>query len=348
MSEEITKEMYSKFSPTSFLGFSVNNLSHTYNNFFAKKQTCVKSDLVIPDFPKFKKIELEDEVYINSHVFNHNAYSDFIFSNLWSWDLEDKCMVSKLNNNIVILFTDYSTQTNFLSFIGNNKIVNTARLVFKFAQNSNISKTISYLPEKSALALSSNSCFKVSEDRDSFDYIYSVEDLSKFEGTKYKSKRNLAKKFARDYPDSSVRLLDLDDKDVQKRLREILHENILFKQDSDKSDYLDLEEKAFEKILILNKELDLIASGLYINEVMIGFSIDEVFSNKTALSHFFKFQTSYKGACEYLNMQTAKHLLSLGVLSWNWVEDLGIENLRKSKMSYRPETFLKKYKVTLV
>jgi hypothetical protein len=172
--------------------------------------------------------------------------------------------------------------------------------------------------------------------------------LSEFGGSKYKSKRTGARKFLRDFPNCSTTTMDINDLGVQNMLRQLIHKNKLEREEyNGKAYYLGLEEKAFEKMLTISTELDLLLTCIIDGEMIIGFSIDEIFPNHTALSHFIKADLAYNGVYEYLNMQTAKHLSDRGVHVWNWVEDLGIDNLRRSKMSYRPTALLKKYKVSL-
>ena len=79
---------------------------------------------------------------------------------------------------------------------------------------------------------------------------------------------------------------------------------------------------------------------------MIGFSIDEIVPHSIRYITFFKADNSFKGISEFLNEKVAQYLVVHDVVLWNWQQDLGIEDLRRSKMSYRPVNFLKKYRVS--
>jgi len=68
---------------------------------------------------------------------------------------------------------------------------------------------------------------------------------------------------------------------------------------------------------------------------------------KYAISHFFKADNLHNGVYDFLNKKVSQYLATHNVALWNWEQDLGIENLRRSKKSYRPVNFLKKYKVSL-
>ena len=73
---------------------------------------------MIPKFPQFKKIELSDRVDVEAHTSLFEPYSDFEFTCLWTWDMKGERMISELNNNLVVRFTDYNTHNPFLSFLG--------------------------------------------------------------------------------------------------------------------------------------------------------------------------------------------------------------------------------------
>lgn len=77
---------------------------------------------MIPKFPKFKHIELIDKEEIEKITQKFPPYSDFNFISMWSWDIKVEMIISKLNNNLVVRFTDYLTGYPFFSFLGDNMV----------------------------------------------------------------------------------------------------------------------------------------------------------------------------------------------------------------------------------
>lgn len=75
---------------------------------------------MISQFPQFKELELEDKEEIEKFTSKYPPYSDFNFVSMWSWDVRGDMRVSKLNNNLVVRFTDYLTGSPFFSFLGDN------------------------------------------------------------------------------------------------------------------------------------------------------------------------------------------------------------------------------------
>ena len=80
---------------------------------------------MIPTFPNFKKLEISDKKEVEEYTSNFPPYSDFNFTSLWAWDTNEKRMISKLNGNLVVQFTDYITCEPFFSFLDYSSHSNT-------------------------------------------------------------------------------------------------------------------------------------------------------------------------------------------------------------------------------
>lgn len=79
---------------------------------------------------------------------------------------------------------------------------------------------------------------------------------------------------------------------------------------------------------------------------IIAFSFGEVLNSTTALIHIEKANIAYKGAYQAINQALLKNEFA-SLRYANREEDLGIEGLRKAKLSYQPEFLLEKYDVRL-
>lgn len=301
---------------------------------------------MIPEFPNFKKLELSDKNEIEKFVSKFPPYSAFNFTNLYAWNIRDDRKISKLNGNLVVLFTDYDTKEPFLSFLGTNKCKDTALELLYFADKSKIFPKLRFITEESIKSLQFAN-LHIEEDRDNFDYLFSILKLSKFQGIKFKKHRNLTTRFSKDYPDAVFQIENLNDLLTQEKIHNVLRQWENGKKIQNKTYDLRFEEKALYRLLENITSPSLILSCIFLHKVMIGFSIDEILSNQNVMSHFIKANNSYKGIYEFFNKELAKYLKSQNVEVWNWQQDLNITNLRKTKLGYRPISFLKRYVVSL-
>ncbi len=301
---------------------------------------------MIPEFPNFKKLELLDKKEIEEFVSKFPPYSAFNFTNLWAWDISADREIVKLNENLVIRFTDYKTKEPFLSFLGTNKCKKTVLALLSFANDSKISPELRFITEESAKYLQAVDLL-VKEDSGNFDYLFSPHKLAMLQGVKFKELRQLARKFSEKYPEAIFSVEDINDLSIQKKIYLMLRQWECRKKMQNKTCNLAFEEKALCRLLKNSKNYRLILTCVFLHDIMIGFSIDEALPNRNAIAHFIKADNSFRGVYEFLNRELAEYLTTLDIISWNWQQDLNIKNLREAKLGYRPVAFLKKYTVSL-
>jgi hypothetical protein len=302
---------------------------------------------MIPQFPKFAKVSLENQASIEAYTHKFKPYSDFNFASLWSWDSTDERMVSILNENLVVKFTDYATNKPFYSFLGTNSVTETATSLINFSDDEGMAPVLTLIPEESVSGINSET-FIIEEDKDNFDYIFSISDLAHLQGAKYKTKRHLSKNFERNIGSENIdfKVVNSDDSTIKAEIESVLRCWENNKTAKGKVYDLDNEEDAINRLLTAKSYKQLLISRLYVSGKVVGFSIDELLPDKFVMSHFFKANNTFKGVFEFLNERVSEELLNRGYLYWNWEQDLGIESLHVSKVSYRPVDFIKKYKVS--
>ncbi|MCF7815709.1 MAG: phosphatidylglycerol lysyltransferase domain-containing protein [Candidatus Pacebacteria bacterium] len=300
---------------------------------------------MIPKFPKFKSISVEDSNEIRRFSNRFQPYSFFNFSSLWAWNTEKKCKISKLNGNLVMFYTDFITSKPFVTFLGTNKAKETAAELIEFIKKSKTGAALRFITEETKTCLL-HSDFHIKEDRDNFDYIFSTSKLALSEGPDFKQKRQHANRFLRENPDARLVHEDMHDLAVRKKLTGVIRQWEKNKIDTKKQCNLKHEQAAINRLLKNDTNRKLILSCVYVDETMVGFSIDEILLSGYAMAHFIKADYSYRGVSEYINEKVAAHLITHGIELWNWQQDLNFDGLRKLKMSYRPVHFLKTYTIS--
>jgi len=183
--------------------------------------------------------------------------------------------------------------------------------------------------------------FEYIEERNNFDYIYEGESLRTLSGRKNQKKRNHLNSFIKEYG-NRVGYKKLEEVDFDECI------NLLKDWSEDKEDSIELDSefKAINRIFKNYKKLKntLKISGIYIDSKLEAFSIGEMLNDNMAVIHVEKANADIRGLYPYINQQFLLNEFS-DVEFVNREEDLGIEGLRKAKLSYHPVKFAEKYTV---
>ncbi len=295
----------------------------------------------LPSFPKQKLLELSDKNSITLFVNQFEPYADYKFASLWSYNTENDAMISQLNNNLVLRFRDYISNEVHYSFIGENMVEETASTLLNHAIKENVLQELRLIPESVIRAGDAWNNFDVQEDLGNHDYILSVSDITHLPGSKFHTHKNHINKFNTLYPNSKIRVLAQDEQSTKDAIEEVF-----FKWEKgrkkDRSETIH-ELTAIRRILHDNEYFNLLILGLFINDEIVGFSINDMDSTVYAQNHFAKSDPTVKQVYYKLNQATGEELQKRGYEYLNIECDLGLEGLRFAKEQWNPVAYLKKY-----
>lgn len=172
--------------------------------------------------------------------------------------------------------------------------------------------------------------------RDSFDYIYLSEDLREMKGKRFHGKRGHIADFKKH--DWEFRTLTAEDFETC----------ALFAAKGYNGDNFSaaVEQYAIHTFFTYYNELELCGGVLYHEGEFVGFTIGERLNSDTFGVHIEKARADIRGAYPVLCSEFAK-AETHGYKYINREEDLGIEGLRRSKLSYHPVFLQEKYMVTI-
>ncbi|MBQ7288631.1 MAG: DUF2156 domain-containing protein [Clostridia bacterium] len=177
--------------------------------------------------------------------------------------------------------------------------------------------------------------FLFNESRDDFEYIYTREKLATLKGKKFHSKRNHISAFSKKH-DWSFEAIDDTNADEVLAMSEIW-----VKAHYDGTNPSLLVEQESLKTLLRNRELLGIKGGLIRTEgKVVAFTIASPIGKHTYDVHMEKALTEYSTAYTVINRAFAQYL---NCTYLNREDDMGLEGLRKAKLSYQPDILLKKY-----
>lgn len=294
---------------------------------------------MIPEFPKMKPIELSDKEEVEKITKKYPPYSDFNFVSMWSWDIKGEMRLSILNSNLVVRFTDYLTGNPFYSFLGDNKVDNTIEELLKLSKKEGLIPELKLIPEHSIKGFDENK-YKLIEDRDNFDYVYSISKLANFLGPDHSNSRRLINRFIKRNPNIKVRNLDLTKKEDAD---EIIKLDNFWKKNKKANFDSKNEEKALIKLLKGASTFPLFNIGIFLDNELVSLTINEKLNNKYSISHFAKFNISHSGSYLHSMKILNEKLHKENYDCINCEQDLGLLGLRTSKKALCPVFYLKKY-----
>lgn len=171
------------------------------------------------------------------------------------------------------------------------------------------------------------------------EYVYLSEDLINLSGRKFHAKRNHISKFKNCYPDYRFEEITNSNKeDAYKVMLDWCAENEI--------DIEHYEEKnAIREALDNMEEFKMRGGIVYVKDKAVAMTLGCEISPIAFDICFEKALREYDGIYAVINNEFAKTLFSYKYI--NREEDMGIEGLKKSKLSYNPIILIARYNATL-
>ena len=192
--------------------------------------------------------------------------------------------------------------------------------------------------------------FEVEYDRGNADYIYQKDKLRSLAGSKLHAKRNHINKFMELYPDYVTEPITAENKEYCMRLEDNWNKALAEEDELriEKDGEAAYEECAISYALEHMEELGLEGIAIKIpypenpdEFKYIAFTIGEPLTDDCYVVHFEKAISAVQGSFAMINHEFVKRYMD-DYTYVNREEDMGLEGLRKSKLSYHPYMFYEK------
>jgi hypothetical protein len=286
----------------------------------------------IPIYPKFSALEINDTaVFDRAFEENPPLISEFTFTNLYAWRRAYALTVSFLDNLLIIGSASESGR-RFFEPIGKGdkkaaveKIMHdTGGIFFRISEGTK------------ALFDNDSRCI-LELDRDNSDYLYTTVDLVNLNGKKYDGKRNLIRKFKSEH---AYEYLPLTRDNVKLCLD--FEETWCFIRNCDSVESLDNERQAIKDMVENFSTFWLIGGAILINGVVRAFAFAQKLNPRTLVNHVLKADPHIPGL--YQTIMREFLVREAGGFQYvNLEQDLGVDGLRKAKLSYHPCAMVNKY-----
>lgn len=261
--------------------------------------------------------------------------SDYSFINLWGWQESYGLEWAFLPNMVLIRQT--LPEEKCWAPIGCWQNFNWQQMGDCLRQGMQFVRVPEQLKDLMRLNIAG---LEITDSRDHWDYLYSRQELSELKGNRFHKKKNLVRQFERDY---ETQYIPLDSGHVEKVLT--FQTEWLMWRNFEGDDTLDAENRAIYRVLRDWGKLTGIMGGAFLFENrFIAYTIGEPLNDATLVIHFEKGCPNFKGIYQAINQAFLLHCAQDFTII-NREQDLGDPGLRKSKESYHPVDYLKKYEI---
>ncbi|MDX9888116.1 MAG: phosphatidylglycerol lysyltransferase domain-containing protein [Anaerovoracaceae bacterium] len=183
---------------------------------------------------------------------------------------------------------------------------------------------------------------KYTDDRPNYDYLYLIQDMIDLKGRPYHGKKNHLNYFINNYEHEYIELTSKHTDEAMEFIHEFNarkdvppHEKIM----------LEMEAEAMQDVFENLEKVGYLAGAIRIDGKIEAIAIGGQLNRNTITEHVEKANVQYRGLYQMINHEFCK-AVGKNFKFINREEDMGIPNLRKAKLSYKPVKLVEKYIIT--
>lgn len=285
-----------------------------------------------PVYPEFKPVGLEDQALLRGYLEREpSGVCEMNFANIFIWKDSEHPRYTILDGSLCILVEPDFEPPYFLPPVGGDLVPETIAACLRHAPR------LSRVPEEFVKRFGAG--FRAEEDPDNFDYIYRVEDMLELKGKKFDGKRNRIRKFESTFSHEYAALARGDSAGCVRLLEHWFEE----KRNGDP--YMKAEKVAIVQALASFELLGLKGGVVKVDGRIEAFTFGMRLTADTAVIPIEIANPSFAGLAQWINREFVRR-------AWpddkfvNREQDMGVEGLRKAKLSYQPDHLVRKYNLT--
>lgn len=287
----------------------------------------------------FRKITPDMREEFEKYLLPLGKSCEYSFANLYLWGRQRATFVG----GYLVLFSHFDRRAVYPFPAGQGDVRPVLDAIILDARERGIACCITGLNKENMELLQQlyPGKFTFQCDRGSYDYVYKIDDLADLPGGKYQKKRNHVNKFRSLYPNWRTEVLT--DAHLM-QVREIAAHWFDARHQIDPTGNYLLEQRALERALDHYEALALEGIVLLDSEKVIAFTIGSRLSEDTMDVHFEKALENVEGAYAAINQAFAQYLRKKypQIRYLDREDDMGLEGLRKAKLSYYPDRLTEK------
>lgn len=292
----------------------------------------------------FKRVQLSDKHWMDPLI----AAADMRgchqnYTNIFAWSETFNYRVAKVNNFLVVKGENEEYPPYYFFPAGQGEIKNVFEAMKQDAADCGHEFILAGVSSENIEVMNTlyPDSFEYQEMREGFDYLYFIEKMVSLKGNKLHSKRNHINRFVQNNPNWTFEPITPDN------LGECWEMNQEWCRinSRDEDETLARENCAVRRCFDYFVPLGLEGGLIRVDGRVIAYTMGEKLNSDTYVIHVEKAYSSIQGAYQIINREFAAwiHKNYPELIYVNREEDLGLEGLRKAKLSYHPDRMEEKY-----
>ena len=286
----------------------------------------------------FQRLEVSDKARFDEILMNcgHRG-CEYTFVNLFLWGRQKAAFVA----DRLVLQSQFDRQCVYPFPVGPGDLKEALDAIIADARERGIPCYLSSLKPEECEIIEElyPGSFSFHMARDYFDYVYDINGLADLKGRKYQKKRNHLNNFRKANP--NIAFVPIDEVDPRE-LEAMLEQWYIRRTEANPDMDYHLEQVAIGRAMRFRKELGFEGLVLMVDGQIAAFTLGSRINADTFDIHFEK--ALDEAAYPAINQGFAAHLRETypQVRYLNREDDLGLEGLRKAKLSYCPHHMVEK------
>lgn len=289
----------------------------------------------------FQRVTLEDKAAYEQILFSSKPRScEYSFANLFCWGVQTAAFL----NGCAAMFSHFGGRSIYPYPIGSGDRRAVLAAIIQDAADRGIPCRISGMSQADCQELESwfPGEFQFRSHRDGSDYVYAIDDLADLKGRKFQKKRNHVNRFLQEHPNYQTLPLNAD---TMAAARQMAADWYIARKARDPQGDYQMEGIALNRALRKFTELGLEGCILMDEGRVLALTVGSRLSEQTMDIHFEKALEDSDGTYAMINREFARYLREKypELCYLNREDDMGLEGLRKAKLSYNPHHLEEKY-----
>ena len=288
----------------------------------------------------FKPLSLSDKDWCEKYLLDGvERGCEYSFANLCLWGRQRAAQI----HDHLVLFSQFNRRSVYPYPVGTGNKRPVLDAIIHDSEARGIPCRITGLNQDDIALIEAEypGRFRFHCDRDSYDYVYAINDLADLKGRKFQRKRNHFNRFRDNFPYYTVEpLSERNVGQARHMVQQWFADRI---QENPEGDY-HMEQSALSKALTHFAELGMEGLLLRDGDQILAVTLGSRLTQDTFDIHFEKARQDVDGAYTAINCEFARYLRAKypEVQFLNREDDLGLEGLRKAKLSYNPHHLVEK------